>query len=79
MKEFIVKVQRPLATTEDYPAYLVYGHTPRYPKYRTRLLYYLSRDIRTILHRAPKAYFRAAWSAELDNWVIGKQVPAQNW
>ena len=76
---FIVKVQKPLASTEKNPGYLVYGHIPRFPKYRTRFIYNLPANVLTVLQKVPKAYFHAVWNVTLNNWVLGDQAPSQDW
>jgi hypothetical protein len=76
--EMIVKVQKPLSSTEEDPSYFVYGFLPRHPRYHPTFMRTLPAHVGQALATAPKAYFKATWS-EIRGWNIGVQVPEQVW
>ena len=75
----VVKVQKPLASTEPNPGYLIYGYVKTDPNRRARIQHHLPKNVLNVMARTPKAYFYAKWSNSADKWELGDRTSDKSW
>ena len=75
----VVKVQKPLASTEADPGYLIYGYTKVDRERRARIQHRLPRNVLNVMRTTPRAFFFAKWSDSADEWELGDRAPDKDW
>ena len=72
----IVKVQRPIATTDPDAPWLIYDRASKHVEHRPDRM--VRREIKDKMGGAYKAFFRGAWSS-IVGWGLSDRVADQDW
>ena len=75
----VVKVQKPLASTEPNPGYLIYGYVKTDPNRRARIQHRLPKNVIDVMRTTPRAFFFAKWSDSTNGWEPGDRTSDKSW
>ena len=75
----VVKVQKPLVSTEPNPGYLIYGYVKTDPNRRARIQHRLPKNVIDVMRTTPRAFFFAKWSDSTNGWELGVRAPDKSW
>jgi len=76
MTSAIVKVQRPLSSSDPSTDWLI--HDKKYEHVEQKPEKLVSADVKAAIGRRVKGYFRGVW-ADDAGWTISARVEGQNW
>jgi hypothetical protein len=75
----VVKVQKPLVSTEPNPGYLIYGYTKVDRERRARIQHRLPKNVIDVMRTTPRAFFFAKWSDSANGWELGDRTSDKSW